>query len=93
MTLTPEQLQQVEAMAEALMPPQDIAILIGIAAEQYDCFRLHCLEWTSNDIYAAYQRGRLRTKLALHQNVVKLAKVGSPQAEELAEKYIAAQNL
>lgn len=89
--LSDEQLQQVEEMSAALLPPAEIAILVGIDADQRDLFCEICKTHAATDLYAAYQRGRLTTKYELRRTVIKLAKAGSPAAEPLADKYLTEQ--
>ncbi len=93
MELTPVQLNQIEEMAAALMPPSDIAILINIEPSQRKKFISICKTHQESPIYNAYQRGKLKTKYELRQTVVKLAKAGSPAAEPLAEKFIREQQI
>lgn len=93
MQLSDEQLQQIEEMAAALLPPSEIAILIRIDADQRDLFCEICKNHTASDIYTAYHRGRLQTKYELRKTVIKLAKAGSPAAEPLADKYMKEQNI
>ncbi|MGL4908526.1 MAG: hypothetical protein ACRC3G_04260 [Bacteroidales bacterium] len=88
-----EILAQIEEMSAALMPPKEIAILLGLKGDDVNLFRMQCLEYDNTKSYEAYQRGRLTTKLELNKHIVKLAKAGSPQAEELASKVLKAQNL
>ncbi len=93
MELTDEQLTRLEEMAAALMPPAEIAILLGIDISKRDLFVQICKNHKQSIIYDAYQRGKLTTKLELRRTVVKLAKVGSPAAEPLAEKFIREQQM
>ncbi len=93
MTLTEEQLTQLEEMAAALMPPSDIALLLNIPHDKRGLFVQICICHTSTEIFDAYQRGRLTTKLELRRTVVKLAKAGSPAAEPIAQKFIREQNI
>lgn len=91
LTLNNEQLQQVEEMSAALLPPDEIAILMNINPESRDLFREICKNHKNTLIYNSYQRGRLTTKYELRKTVIKLAKAGSPAAEPIAEKYIKEQ--
>ncbi|OJU42689.1 MAG: hypothetical protein BGN96_01245 [Bacteroidales bacterium 45-6] len=88
MELTDEQLEKLEQMSAALMPPVEIAILLRIPPSEKALFIQTCKNHVNSPIYEAYQRGKLTTKFELRQTVVKLAKAGSPAAEPLAEKYI-----
>lgn len=91
MELTDQQYTQLEEMAAALLPPSDIAILIGIEPDKRNLFVQICKNHTQDKIYETYQRGKLTTKLKLRTTVVKLAIAGSPAAEPLAEKFIREQ--
>ena len=91
MELTGEQLNSIEEMASAFMPPFEIAILINVAPSERDFFCEMCKSHKLSDAYNAYQRGKLQTKYELRKTVVKLAKAGSPAAEPLADKYILEQ--
>lgn len=93
MRLTPEQLATLEEYAAALITPAEIAILLAIEPKHRNTFVVRCKMDIGTEEYEAYNRGRLTTKLELRKNVIKLAKAGSPAAEPLAEKYLAAQNL
>lgn len=91
MNLSDEQLAQVEEMAAALLPPHEIAILLGFEADQRDLFVDVCRNHKSSPVYLAYHQGRLKTKFELRQTVIRLAKAGSPAAEPLADAYIKEQ--
>lgn len=91
MKLNDEDLQQIQEFSAVLMPPSEIAILIGIDAQERAYFCDICKNHVLSPIYEAYQRGRLETKAALRQTVIKLAKAGSPAAEPLADKYMREQ--
>lgn len=93
MNLSEEVLQEIKEMSAALLPPAEIAILIGIAADQRDYFCDICKTHLQSPIYDVYQRGRLETKLELRKTVIKLAKAGSPAAEPLADKYMKEQSI
>ena len=80
-----DQLKSVEEMAAALMSPAEIAILLN---QDPDKFIYLALRKKDSEIYKAYQKGRLTTKLELRKKVITLAKAGSPQAEMLADKYL-----
>lgn len=88
MNLTDEQLLQVEDMAAALLPSEEIAILLNLNAQERSVFCEIVKTHLNSEIYLAFHRGRLTTKLELRKTVIKLAKHGSPAAEPIAEKYI-----
>lgn len=91
MDLTYIDLDRVEELAAALLPPFEIAILMDIHPECRDLFVQVCKSHKASPLYAAYHKGKLTTKLELRKTVIKLAKAGSPAAEPLAEKFIKEQ--
>lgn len=91
MNLTDEQLLQVEEMAAALLPSDEIGILLNLSAKERNSFNEIVKTHTSSPVYMAFHRGRLTTKFELRKTVIKLAKHGSPAAEPIAEKYIREQ--
>ncbi len=93
MILDETQLQQIEEMSAALLPPLEIAILLGLDAEKRQRFVEICKNHLNSDVYMAYQRGRLTTKYELRKTVIKLAKAGSPAAEPLADAYMREQRI
>jgi hypothetical protein len=91
MNLTDEQILQVEEMAAALLPAGEIAILLGLPADERKSFEEIVKTHTNSIVFLAFHRGRLTTKYELRKTVIKLAKHGSPAAEPIAEKYIREQ--
>lgn len=83
MTFTPEQLAELEDLAECLMPKADIAKIMGI-----DPFTFSQLLETNNEIKTAHLRGHLKAKAAIHKSVVNLAKAGSSPAQNLAVSFV-----
>lgn len=87
--LTAEQLATIEDMSSCLMSPGEIALFIDYPVDSFK----HIINHKKTDpIYIAFQKGRIKTKLELHRIVIKLAHKGSPQAEQLADKYLKEQN-
>jgi hypothetical protein len=84
MNLTEELLKEIEELAGLFLEPDEIAVLTNI---DIDIFNQQ-LERKKGDVYLAYIRGKTISKREIHQNVVKMAKHGSPQAEELANILI-----
>ena len=91
MNLSDEQLQQIREMSAALMPPTEIAILLGLPPDQHDYFCDICKNHRQTSIFNVYHQGRLQTKYELRKTVIKLAKAGSPVAEPLADRYMKEQ--
>lgn len=91
--MTAEQLQRIEELSAALLTPAEISILLNIPVGERKLFVIRCRSHQESPEYEAFQRGRLTTKLQLRQNIIKLAKAGSPAAEPLAEKFLQEQNI
>ena len=89
MNLTDELLQQVHDNAALFLSPEEIAVLLDLDVSRF------CAEIKSKKglVYTRYMKGKTESKKAIRENVVKMAKHGSPQAEELAEKYISEQKI
>ena len=81
----PESLEKITEMAAALMLPEEIAILLDFPVERF-CYLVASKPDSPQHI--AFMKGRLQTKFELRKKVVSLAKVGSPQAELLYDKYL-----
>lgn len=91
MTLNDEQLEKVQELSSALLPPAEIAILLELPADDRELFVDMCRNHQYSDVYAAYHRGRLQTKYELRKTVIKLAKAGSSAAGPLVDGYIKEQ--
>jgi len=91
MNLSEEQIQQIQDMASALLPASEIAILLGLSAQERTEFCEIIKNHTNSEVYMAFHTGRLTTKFELRKTVIKLAKHGSPAAEPIAEKYLREQ--
>ena len=89
MNLTDELLQQVHDNAALFLSPEEIDVLLDLDVSRF------CAEIKSKKglVYTRYMKGKTESKKAIRENVVKMAKHGSPQAEELAEKYISEQKI
>ncbi len=89
MNLTDEQLAEVEELAGLFLEPAEIAVLLNINIRDFFCD----LELQNTPVFRSYLRGKATSKKAIHENVVKLAKHGSPQAEDLVKHFIDKQQL
>ena len=89
MNLTEEQIKEIEELAGLFLEADEIAVLTNIDIDVFN----QQLERKKGDIYLAYLRGKTVSKREIHQNVVKMAKHGSPQAEELANILIDKQKM
>ncbi len=88
MNLNEIQLKDIEELAGLFLCPEEIAILVDIDADQF----LEAVSRKRGPAYMAYFRGKTLSKKEIHANVIKMAKHGSPQAEELAREMIQEQN-
>lgn len=89
MNLTEQQLKEIEELAGLFLTYDEIAILLDLDIET---FRRE-LSNKKSAAFKYYFRGKTMSKKIIRENVVKMAKHGSPQAEELVDTYITAQNL
>lgn len=91
--MTNDQLKQLQEYAAALLSPDEIAILLDLQLDERKSFTVRCRSQQGSVEYEAFHRGRLQTKLELRQNIIKLAKAGSPAAEPLALRFLKEQNI
>jgi hypothetical protein len=89
MNLTDKQLEEIQELAALLLEPEEIAVLTDIDLRGF----LREIESKQGPVFHAYFKGKTETKRAIHENVIKMAKHGSPQAEELAKEFIFKQQL
>ena len=84
MTYNDEQIATIEQLASIYMPIRDIALILEVdeTALRED---IHC---QSNPASRAYRQGKALSKVALHQQEMNLAKVGSPLALENARQNL-----
>ena len=74
MTLTKEQLENIERYASIYLPISDIALLIDVRADELrDEIRNR-----STPASIAYHKGKVVSRVNLHNQEMQLAKVGSP---------------
>lgn len=89
MNLNKDQLQEVFDHAALFLSPEEIAVLLDLDIVQF----IAEIKSKKGTIYLQYMKGKTQSKKAIRENVLKMAKHGSPQAEDLAEKYIAEQKI
>lgn len=82
--MSDEHLAQITEMAQALLTPEEIGCLLDLPNS--DVYSMKSKP--DSTIAKAYRKGRLLTKLELRKKIIQLAKMGSPQAEMLADKYL-----
>lgn len=84
-----EQLESVQEYASLLMNVSDMAVLLGV---NEDDFRTDIGNKTTA-VSLAYRKGRIDTVLELRKQEIEMAKLGSPLAVELTQKYLIDQKL
>ena len=83
------QLEKVQEYAGLLMNVSDISVLIGV---NEDSFR-EDINNKNTAISNAYRKGQIETVLELRKQEIEMAKLGSPMAVELIQKYIIDQKM
>ena len=88
MILTEEQLERIREMGALFLSPHEVACLIGVEGSDRETFLEQFYPESDAPAYRAWKLGYTQSKYEIRKKVVSLAKMGSPQAEMLAEKYI-----
>ena len=84
MTLSKEQLENFQKYASIYLPVSDIALLIDVHADELrDEIRNR-----STPASIAYHKGKVVSRVTLHNQEMQLAKVGSPAAIENARRNL-----
>ena len=84
MTLSKEQLENIQKYASIYLPVFDIALLIDVHADELrDEIRNR-----STPASIAYHKGKVVSRVTLHNQEMQLAKVGSPAAIENARRNL-----
>ena len=83
------QLEKVQEYASLLMNVSDISVLIGV---NEDSFR-EDINNKNTAISIAFRKGQIETVLELRKQEIDMAKLGSPMAVELIQKYIIDQKM
>lgn len=89
MILTDDQLREIEELSGLFLSPREIAILMDLDGDRFAEIILGGI----GKAYQAYFRGKTKSKKMIHENVIRMAKHGSPQAEELAREMIVQQKI
>ena len=84
MTYTEEQLETIEQLASIYMPIRDIALILEVE----DTHLREDIQCQTSPASRAYRKGKALSKVALHQQEMNLAKVGSPLALENARQNL-----
>jgi len=83
------QLEKVQEYAGLLMNVSDISVLIGV---NEDSFR-EDIGNKNTTVSIAFRKGQIETVLELRKQEIEMAKLGSPLAVELIQKYIIDQKM
>lgn len=83
------QLEKVKELAGLLMNVNDISVMIGV---NEDNFR-EDIGNKNTAISIAFRKGQIETALEMRKQEIEMAKLGSPMAIELIQKYIIDQKM
>ncbi len=89
MILTDNQLREIEELSGLFLTPREIAVLMDLDGDRFS----EIIMSGRGNAYHAYFKGKTISKKMIHENVIKMAKHGSPQAEELARDMIVQQKI
>lgn len=89
MNLSEQQLREIEELAGLFLNPDEIAVLMDLDAQLFS----ETIQKRKGEAWLAYFKGKTIIKKQIHANVIKMARNGSPQAEELARQMIQEQNI
>ena len=83
MQFTQEQLDEIEAMAALFLPPDDIAINIGVDPDEFT----ELINIKSGIGYQAFFKGWMKTEVELRQSILQAALNGSSPAQQMMLNY------
>lgn len=89
MNLNEAQLKEIESLSGIFLEPEEIAILMDLDESEF----LEQIRKKKGEVWKAYFKGKTESKKDIHTNIVKMAKHGSPQAEEMAKQMINQQEI
>lgn len=84
MKYSQEELKKIEEWAQIYLPITDMAVILDIPA---DVLREDIRD-RSSDVYKAYNRGKVLSKVRLRTQEMQLAQVGSPLALDNTRKNL-----
>ncbi|MBN2747351.1 MAG: hypothetical protein JXR34_11555 [Bacteroidales bacterium] len=89
MELKPEELKKVSEYADLLLTIEEIAVLMDkdvlAMKDEY--------QFQKNPLYLTYTKAVLERKIKLRKPVLKMAELGSPNAEIIANTYLTDQQI
>ena len=83
------QLEKVQEYAGLLMTVSDISVLIGVNEDSFK----EDIGNKNTAVSMAFRKGQIETVLELRKQEIEMAKLGSPMAVELIQKYIIDQKM
>lgn len=89
MNLTEVQLKEIETLSGIFLEPEEIAVLMDLDEAEF----MDDISKKKGAVWISYFRGKTESKKDIHTNIVKMAKHGSPQAEEMAKQMITQQEI
>jgi hypothetical protein len=81
---TPEMLDKIKECGGLFLSVRETGVILNLDPVKF----LEDMEYSSGMPYMAYFTGKTLSKYELRQKTIALAKMGSPPAQVLAEKYI-----
>lgn len=87
MDFSDEILLQVEELSGLFLNPEEISVILDLNQDEF----YRQLRLKKGLLYHAYFKGKTISKKEIHANVVKMAKHGSPLAEDLSRKLLIEQ--
>lgn len=87
MNITPEKLDLIEEYASCFMTWKQIAVLLDFRQNEFR----EMISDQSSDVYLRYTKGKTKSIFEINKGLVRLAKLGSPQAESLIKTDIIRQ--
>jgi hypothetical protein len=83
MNFSQEQLEEIESMATLFLPPDDIAINIGVDPDEFT----ELINIKSGPGYQAFFKGWMKTEIELRQSILSSALNGSSPAQQMMLQY------
>lgn len=88
MTYNEDTIKEIETLAGLFLTPEEISVLLDLDKNEFD----RQMRIKSGMLYKTYMLGKTNSKKEIHSNVIKMAKHGSPLAEDMAQKMIINQD-
>jgi len=85
---TDTDIAKITKYAQALMSPYECAILLDVPVSDHERFIQVLTKHKQHELYLAYTKGILVTKVELHEKLVQLSKAGSPAAQPIVLNLI-----